>query len=182
MTLINNQKEFETLFRSYYEELCSYAFYFLKEKEASEEVVQELFFTLWKKRLEISFEGNPKSYLYRATRNACLNQIKHLAVKQSYKEHNDMLRKQEEQSATDTLEFTELEDRIAAAIEELPTERRRIFVMSRYENLKYREIADALAISVKTVESQMSKALKHLKEKLQDYLPLVFLLLNFFEG
>ena len=172
---------FEKLFRAYYQELCTYAFYYLKDQAAAEEEVQDIFVSLWKKRDELEITSSLKSYLYRATRNHCLNVIKHLEIRDSYKKHNEAIRKVEEQELGIHMETKELQVKIDAAIDQLPTERKRIFMMSRFEGLKYREIADQLNISVKTVENQMGKALAFLREQLVDYLPLWLYLWFFIE-
>lgn len=172
---------FEKLFRTYYQELCTNAFYYLKDQAAAEEEVQDIFVNLWKKRNELEITSSLKSYLYRATRNHCLNVIKHLEIRDSYKKHNETIRKAEEQELGTHMETKELQVKIDTAIDQLPTERKRIFMMSRFEGLKYREIADQLNISVKTVENQMGKALAFLREQLVDYLPLWLYLWFFIE-
>lgn len=173
---------FETLFRKHYQDLCTYAFYYLKDQAAAEEEVQDIFFNLWKKREELEITGSIKSYLFRATRNHCLNVIKHLEVRDNYKAHNEQMRSVQEQEGERVLETKELQERIDAAVEALPQERKKIFMMSRYEGLKYREIAYQLEISVKTVENQMGKALAFLREQLVDYLPLWLYLWFFIEN
>jgi|SRR5690606_12288005 len=173
--------DFERLFRKYYQNLCSYVFYFLKDHAAAEEVVQDVFFALWQKRDELKITSSVKSYLYKAARNHSLNVLKHIEVRENYKQHNERLRAETEAGEEGVLETKELQKRIENAINQLPPERKRIFVMSRYEDLKYREIADELGISVKTVEAQMGKALRFLREQLVDYLPLWLYVLLFFE-
>ena len=173
--------DFEQLFREHYQNLCSYVFFYLKDHAASEEVVQEVFLTLWQKRNELNITSSIKAYLYRAARNHSLNVIKHINVRENYKEHNERNRAETEGRGEKILEAKELEVRIENAVNLLPPERKRIFMMSRYEDMKYREIADELNISVKTVESQMGKALKFMKEQLVDYLPLWLYMLLFLD-
>lgn len=169
---LNTKAGFEKLFHAHYQNLCTYAFYYLKDQAAAEEEVQDIFFNLWKKRAQLEITGSIKSYLYSATRNRCFNFIKHLEVRDNYKKHNAVIRKVQEQEMGSSLEAKELQLRIEAAVDQLPEKRKEIFMMSRYEGLKYREIADQLNISVKTVEHQMVKALAFLREQLVDYLPL----------
>ncbi len=178
---IQTREQFEELFRTYYQELCSFVMTFLKDELAAEEVVQEVYFKLWLKREEITFSASPKSYLYAAVRNASLNVIKHIEIREGYKKQNEESRRAEENSTGDSMELMELEQKIALAVSELPEARQKIFVMSRHEGLKYIEIAEELGISIKTVEAQMGKALSYLKEKLRDYLPLWLWLFIFFE-
>lgn len=166
---------FEELFHQYYEYLCNFAFQFLKEKAASEEIVQDIFFKLWEKKDDLNIESNIKSYLFSSVRNHCLNQIKHIDIRDNYKSHNEKEIQHSESQSFDNVVENELELHINEAISSLPVERQRIFKLSRFEGKKYKEIADELNISVKTVETQMSKALKFMREELQEYLPfLVF--------
>lgn len=136
-----------------------------------EDIVQESFVKLWNGRNDTTIETSVKAYLYQAVKNACLNSIKHIGVKESYKKYNQAEIEYAEQTESDNITAGELEERIRRNIESLPTERRKIFMLSRYENLKYKEIADTLGISVKTVENQMGKALAHLRKELAEYLP-----------
>jgi len=171
------------LFNDHYSRLCAYAYNFLKEQEGSEEVVQEVFFKLWINRSDITIQTSMESYLYRSVRNASLNLIKHINIREKYKEHNQHEIEYAEQLDKDPLNASELELKIRASIDLLPEQRKKIFILSRYEELKYKEIAEQLGISVKTVENQMGKALKFLRKELADYLPLIFLFFNqFFTG
>lgn len=157
----------------HYSNLCSYANNFLKDLHASEEVVQEVLFKLWVNRESISFDTSIKSYLFRAVRNGCLNVLKHIEIRENYKEHNQKIISQKESSPDHKFIASELEQKIREAIDKLPLERRRIFVLSRYEGMSYKEIAATLDISVKTVENQIGRALKLLRDELSDYMPLL---------
>ena len=167
---------FEQLFKSNYPNLCAYANLFVNDPDAAEDVVQEVFFKLWKNRAELEIQTNLKSYLFRAVRNGCMNLIEHIQVRDSYKILNEEDIKDAESRYIDEAIVSELEQRIRETIDKLPTERRKIFIMSRFDGLKYREIADRLGISVKTVENQMYQALKFLRDNLVDYLPLLILI------
>lgn len=171
-----NKVAFDKVFRQYYQYLCNFAFQFLKEKEASEEVVQDFFFKLWDKREDLSIQSSLKSYLFRSVQNRCLNQIKHLTIKEKYKTYNQEQIHLQENTPSDYAVEVELAEKISLSIEALPKERQRIFNLSRNEGLKYKEIAEQLDISVKTVESQMGKALKFLREQLAEYLPSLILM------
>ena len=168
-----DESAFEGVFRELFQPLVHYAMRFLREVEASEEVVQEAFFAVWEKRATLEIHTSLKSYLYRSVHNKCLNLIKHIGIREDYKAWNEQSREAQEQEVADELGKSELEQRIHSAIAELPTERQKIFRMSRFEGLRYQEIADQLNISVKTVENQMGKALKALRGSLADYLPLL---------
>lgn len=173
---ISGIADFEQLFKSQYSRLCSYANLFLNDPDAAEDVVQDVFFKLWNNRGELTINTTIKSYLFRAVRNGCMNVIDHMSVRDAYKIVNEEDIRNSETSLIDEAVVSELEQRIKETIDQLPVERRKIFIMSRFDGLKYREIADQLNISVKTVENQMYQALRFLREKLADYLPLVLLI------
>jgi RNA polymerase sigma-70 factor, ECF subfamily len=173
---IADSADFEKLFRQNYSKLCSYANLFLNDPDAAEDVVQEVFFKLWKNRGELAINTTIRSYLYRAVRNGCMNVIDHISVREAYKLVNEGDIRDNEANMVEEAIVSELEMRIRETIGRLPAERRKIFIMSRFDGLKYREIADQLNISVKTVENQMYQALRFLRENLTDYLPLILLI------
>lgn len=172
-----SRSDFELLFRTHYSDLCAYANVYIKELDASEELVQEVFFKLWSKRESIEITSSMQSYLFRAVRNSSLNLIKHINIREDYKSHNEREISRSEMEHYDGMEASELEQKINEAIDELPSERRKIFIMSRYDGLKYSEIAEKLEISPKTVENQMGKALKYMREHLKEYLTYLIIML-----
>jgi RNA polymerase sigma-70 factor, ECF subfamily len=176
---INTKADFEALFKAHYSPLCSYANGFLKDLDASEEVVQDVMLRVWTGRETLVFESSAKSYLFRAVRNGCMNVIKHLDIRAEYKSFMEKENLENQSSQEDEMIITELEQKIREAIDRLPFERRKVFIMSRYDGLTYNQIAEKLEISVKTVENQVGKALKTLREELSEYLP--WLLLFFFD-
>jgi RNA polymerase sigma-70 factor (family 1) len=169
---------FEMLFKTFYQPLCRYATSFLKDPDDAEEIVQAAFIGFWEKRETISIDTSVKSYLYRAVRNSCLNELKHEQVKQRYIAGETVMGEKLSESADHLAIHVELEDKIKAAIQRLPEQCRLIFTMSRFEELKYQEIADQLNLSVKTVENQMGKALKIMRAQLKEYLPLLAILMS----
>ncbi len=150
---------------------------FLKNLEASEEVVQETFVKLWENRKTLNITSSLKSYLFRAVRNSSLNVIKHEKIKDKYKSYNEYEIKNHSASLDEEIDASELEIKIRKSIDLLPSERKKAFIMSRYEGLKYKEIAEKLNISKKTVENQIGKALKFLKSELAEYMTIIVLLL-----
>lgn len=175
-----NQTVFEQVFHQYYAVLCRFSLQYLPDPEDAREVVQELFLTLWEKREQVEISSSLKSYLYQSTRNKCLNHLKHLKVRDNYADHAKAFFARS--SEGDAASYAELEGRVTQVIAGLPERCREIFELSRYEGLKYREIADLLHISPKTVEVQMVKALKTLREQLKDYLVVVLILTEWFNG
>ena len=169
----DNREAFKSLFDTYYASLCHYASHYLNDDSLSEEVVQELFVKIWEKRKSLTIDTSVKNYLFRAVRNGCLNQIQHDKVIQL---HGRKLKEalMSEDPAADYLITPEMILQLEEGIESLPEKRREIFRLSREEGLKYREIAEKLQISVKTVEAQMGLALKTLRQKIGSVLLLMF--------
>lgn len=175
-----NEKAFEQLFKTYYANLVNYAFLILKEKAGAEEAVQDMFFKIWENRESIEIKSSFKSYCFRAVHNQCLNVVKHVNIREEYKQFNESERQYDEQNQEDRSGEFELERKIAEAIESMPEVRKKVFKLSRVDGLKYREIAEQLGISVKTVEIHMSKALASLRKDLGEYLPHIILFIQFF--
>ncbi len=175
-----DEKAFESIFRTYYSPLAWFALKYVSDQDIAEEVVQEVFTNIWIKSQSVVVETSIKSYLYGAVRNACLNYLKHQKIEQAYADRVKMTVSHGE--AVDTLELDELKERIAVAMDRLPEKCREIFEMSRYDGKKYKEIAQELKLSQKTVENQMGKALKILREELGDYLPVVLWLISVYGG
>ena len=174
-----DERAFEQVFKKYFKSLHGYVCSILKEDIYAEEIVQQVFFKLWERSESISISDSIGAYLYRAVYNESLNHLKHEKVKNKHKMHVAYSMQQSSESASKTLQAKELEKKIHAALNELPEQCRTVFQMSRYEEMKYREIADELNIAVKTVENQVGKALKILREKLAEFLTLAMLFFNF---
>lgn len=168
------------IFRTHYQPLCNYAYTFVQDKDEAEEIVQSTFLSLWERRTTLEIRTAVKPYLYAMVRNACLNVIKHEKIKQKHVGEELALRERSYESVTQTIFSSELEKKIYEAMEKLPEQCRLVFKLSRFEELKYAEIADQLDISVKTVENQMGKALRIMREQLRDYLPLLIIMMNGF--
>lgn len=170
---------FEKIFKEHFKGLHAYAYTMLKDEQAAEDVVQNMFLKLWEKKERIHIEKSIAAYLYRSVYNDCINQINHMKVRAAYEAY-ESYNARNNNSEHDPVSYTELEGKIAQALNELPEGCRTVFQMSRYEELKYHEIAAKLGISIKTVENQMGKALRLMREKLAEHLPavLIFLLFN----
>ena len=169
---------FEMLFKTYYQPLCNYAFTFVQDRDEAEEIVQSTFLNIWEKRESLSIHTGVKPYLYAMVRNACLNVLKHEKIKQQHAAMEMAVAERSTESVARTVMASELETKIYQAMDRLPEQCRLIFKLSRFEELKYAEIAQHLNISIKTVENQMGKALRIMREQLKDYLPLLIILMN----
>jgi len=166
---------YEQMFRQLYQPLCNYAYTFVRDRDVAEETVQNTFLNLWEKRESLSVQQSVKSYMYTMVRNACLNVLKHNKIKLKHADEVMATEHEGYESVAQTVLHTELQQKILDAMMALPEQCRLVFKLSRFEELKYQEIADQLGISIKTVENQMSKALRIMREQLRDYLPLIFI-------
>ncbi|MCE1197431.1 MAG: RNA polymerase sigma-70 factor [Marinilabiliales bacterium] len=171
---IRNDEEgaFEKLFRENYRPLTAYAFRFVTDLAIAENIVQDVFLKLWQNRHQLIITTSLMHYLFRSVRNHCLNQLDKNKVRAGYLKA--CLEREEETS--DYHEFYPeigLIEKIEKAISALPEKRQEIFRLAREEGLKYKEIAERLNLSVKTVEAQMTLALKQLRESLKEYHHLV---------
>ena len=180
-TLLAQRDEtaFEQVFKTHFKRLHAYAFTILRDEIEAEEIVQQVFFKLWERNENLSLTGSVSAYLYRAVHNESLNYLKHQKVRSNHQLHVAYSMKNEVEHPAKKIITGELEKKIHTALNELPEQCRTIFHMSRFDELKYREIADKLGISVKTVENQMGKALKLLREKLVDFLIFILLFIHF---
>ena len=163
-----DERAFQTLFRKYYPAMCNFARQFLNDSELAEETVQDLFVKIWEKRENLTIQSSVKHYLFRSVRNHCLNQLQHDKIKKQYSDR--MLETVHQEINPDDFYLeVDLVQRIEKSISSLPPKRQEIFRLSREQGLKYKEIAETLNISVKTVEAQMGQALKYLREELKDF-------------
>ena len=168
---------FEKIFKNYYETLCNYANSFINDLDEAEEIVQTIFITCWEKRSQIDIHTSVKSYLYQAVHNQCLNKIKHDRVKQTHFEYITYQNNIESSDGCQNMIGKELDEMINISINSLPPQCRTVFMLSRFENYSYAEIAKELNLSVKTIENHMGKALRIMRMQLADYLPLLLWLL-----
>lgn len=166
-----NIKAFEEIFRRYYSPLCWHAAGITGDMESAEEIVEELFYVFWKDRERLQIFQSLKSYLYKAVRNAALQHCEHKDVKERYREY--VLAGNAPDDVSDPhrqMEYEELQGIIRHTLDKLPGRRHRIFEMHRLEGKKYAEIASSLSLSVKTVEAEMTKALRTLKNEIDNYI------------
>ncbi|OQP60853.1 RNA polymerase sigma-70 factor [Niastella populi] len=176
----DSELEFEQLFKEHFKSLYAYAFTILKNESIAEETVQNVFYKIWEKKVPDNIQTSLKAYLYKAVYHESLNHLKHQKIKARYQVHvMQQTNNHNDQGASRKILVKELEEKLRDAMNALPQQCRTIFQMSRFDGLKYQEIANQLGISVKTVENQMGKALKQLRVKLIDYLP-IFMLAFFY--
>jgi len=163
-------REFEQLFTKYYDPLCHYADKILNDMDQAEDLVQEFFYHFWKNRATFRLKLSLNAYLYQSIRNNALHYLEHLAIRKRYAEQvfNEFQDMVPAHLQTD-VELNDLGKAINTTLQQLPERCSRIFRMNRFEGKKYREIAEILSISVKTVEADMGKALQMFRKSLKEY-------------
>jgi RNA polymerase sigma-70 factor (ECF subfamily) len=155
---------FQVVFNTWYNSLCNYADSFLKDESACEDIVQDVFMRVWKDRPDLIGTEGIRYYLFTAVRNNCITKLrreKKAGVVEWEDEAVDYIQ-DKENGPTDYMAL------VQTAIEGLPPRCREVFLLSRISNMTYKEIAASLGISVKTVENQLSKALKMIRAFLKD--------------
>jgi RNA polymerase sigma-70 factor, ECF subfamily len=160
--------QFESLFRSSYVSLVRYARNLIKDHDDAEEIVQDLFVRIWQDKEKLNIESSLNGYLFRSVHNRCLHYIEHKKVVERHAEEMEYRQSESTESPSDILNYNELQEKVARILERLPERCGKIFTMSRFEGLKYSEIAEKLAVSVKTVEANMGRALKEFRKELTE--------------
>jgi len=164
-----DEQAFERVFLQWFDGLYAYAFSVIKEQVGAEEVVQTVFCRIWEKRASLKVHTSLKAYLYGSVYHECISWLRR---EEKRRRHRAQVMKRGEGTVDpeDRAAMGELKATLQQALKELPQQCRAIFLLSRYGELRYQEIADQLDLSIKTVETQISKALKLLRQKLADHL------------
>ena len=178
---------FENLFREYYQRLCLYACVYVHNPDDAEGIVKDVFIKMWENRKTIEIRTTQTGYLYAAVRNHCIN-----FLEREKKKHRDIMLKLPEDISfsvisdtydiSDEIAARELEERIKELIEVLPQQCREIFIMSRFDNMPYDQIAQALNITSGTVKTQIFRALNKIRLGLSGYLTVIVLIVKCFTG
>jgi len=171
-----DEQSFTRIFDRYYLVLCYYADQFIHDTDESRSLVQQVFVDLWMKRNKIVIQQSIKAYLYKTVKNQALDYLKHKNVESKYL---NKVQSDSEVFDTNLIEEAELNTRITSAIDNLPEKCREIFVLCRFDELHYRDIASRLGISIKTVEMQMGIALKKLRSQLTEHQNILLMLYVF---
>jgi RNA polymerase sigma-70 factor (ECF subfamily) len=175
--LRNGHREtYEKLFHQHYKNLVLYAKKFVLDTEIARDIVQDVFIYLWEKRQQVQIQKSVSAYLFRAVRNACINHLKRESTKENYIKqfllaiNNGELNVEKDEDVHELVVHKDLLKRIELIVESLPEQCKNMFRMSRFRGLKNKEIAEIYAVSPRTVETQIYRALKVLKEDLKSYL------------
>lgn len=172
LMLKGDKNAFENIFKANYRSLHSYAFSILSDEAMADESVQEVFFKLWANRNRIVIRQSLKAYLFTSVYNQCMTHVRRQKLKSDYNSHVQNTSKEHAviDFAHHKIELKEFQLQLQQALNKLPESCRTIFYLSRFEELKYKDIAGQLGLSVKTVEAQISKALKRLRVSLEEFM------------
>lgn len=162
-------KSFEAIYKCYYSQLFYFLKRYLDSESTIEDIIQNVFFNIWQKRTTLEPIGTLKSYLYTAVRNHALTQLESEKKYERIAEEIIDVTDSDDEEIYPSFKIEELREAYQKAVAKLPKKRRHIFLMHRQDNLTYKEISEVLNISIKTVETQMSRSLKFLAESLSDY-------------
>ncbi|MFK8163536.1 MAG: RNA polymerase sigma-70 factor [Lewinella sp.] len=176
-----NEADLERIFHRFYRYLTVTAYQLIPDEDKAQDLVQDLFFSLWTKRADLSVKGSLKAYLRKAIVNRCIDELRR-EQRRGTTSDEQLPYQAASQTAADTLlETSDLQRLINHAIDQLPERCRAVFSLSRFHAMSNKDIAAKLGISVKTVENQMTKALKLLRGALANHVPqwlLGFVLFN----
>lgn len=167
---------FEQLFREFYPMLCNYVRRYEPDKSSAEEIVQDFFCKLWDKHFEIQINTSIGSYLRKSVVNHYLNHARKTENERKLVGYSENI--EDIYGGNDHDSDNELNEHVSRALLELPEKRREIFEMSRFDGLKYHEIAEKLNINVKTVETQMSRSLEFMRKYLKEFISFILLIMN----
>jgi RNA polymerase sigma-70 factor (ECF subfamily) len=164
--LSKNSRQFEGIYKTYYAVLRNYADFIVKDHEEARDIVHDVFLKLWEEWEHISSEDSLKAWLFRSTYNKCMDMLKHADVRSRYADyatHLDSLMRNDDDYPLSNLIETEMMERLGQAIEKLPPQRQRIFIMRYEKEMTHQEIARELNISVNTVHTQIKRALDKIR-------------------
>jgi len=185
-TINNFELLFEDIYKRYYVELCMFAQRFIPLAEEAEEIVQDVIYKLWENKESIDSIQSVRSYLYTSVRNKSLNLLKHKKIEEKYRDEAWIELKSIENAVYEEASANELQEKISHSIDELPDRCREVFLLSRTEGLKNKDISERLGITVKAVEANISRALSSLRLSLKEYLGaeliVIFLICSIWEN
>lgn len=164
----DSKEAFSLLFQTYYTDLVLFCGNFVKDKDSCEDIVQSIFLKLWNDRKNIQIEISLKSYLLKAVRNSCLDEFRHIEIVRQYEtEYGSSVL--DNYDTENYILYSDLYTHLSRALEKIPDLYKEAFVLNRFEGLKYREIAEKLNVSERTVEVRVSRTLDLLRKQLKDF-------------
>lgn len=164
-----NKEAFSLLFRRYYKDLVLFSGHFLHDKACCEDIVQTVFLKLWADRENYEIQTSLKSFLLRAVQNSCLDEIRHQQVVREHESYTEIFGNAGDIDTENYILYSDLHEHLEEALDKLPETYREAFDMNRFEGLKYKDIAERLHVSERTVEVRIGKAIRLLREDLQEF-------------
>ena len=175
---------FEAVYTDFFGVIYHLSLQYLHDEKIADEIVQDSFIKIWEIRETLNDRFNIRNFLYTITKNNCLNYLRNQKTALKHQENLKYMEMQFNYEALEKMgsyiEFEELRLKIDQAIASLPEDLRETFLLSRFDELQYKEIAEKLSISIKTVEARMTRSLKILRHELKDYLTVIYLITNLF--
>jgi RNA polymerase sigma-70 factor (ECF subfamily) len=168
-----NKQQFEELFEARFDDLMAFAYSYVRDEEVARDVVHDAFFTLWENREIVDISRSPRAFLYKMTRNGALNYLRHRKVIAS---NENQLAYNMEQAAREMTNYENTLARLSEHVRSLPGQQRRVLESCFVDGKGYKEIANELEISVNTVKTHLQRAMKYLRELMQDEIFLLFFL------
>jgi RNA polymerase sigma-70 factor (ECF subfamily) len=176
---LGNQVAFTMLFRKYYRDLVIFGGNFLHDKDLCEDIVQNLFLKLWTHREKLEIDSSFKSFLLRSVQNSCLDELRHRKVVQEHENYSGLMDPADHQDTEDYVLYSDLKSSLDEAMEKLPVVCREAFQLNRFEGMKYKEIADRLHVSERTIEVRIGRAIGLLRYYLKAFfITIIALLMN----
>jgi RNA polymerase sigma-70 factor (ECF subfamily) len=173
-----NKEAFSLLFRKYYMDMVLFGGNYLHDRERCEDIVQNVFFKLWSDKEKLEITTSLKSFLMKSVKNGCLDELRHRQVIREYESYSEIFGDMDDLQTEKYILYSDLHDHLDEALKKLPEVCRIAFEMNRFEGLKYKEIAQQLEVSERTVEVRIGKAIGLLRKYLKDFFILLFILLK----
>jgi len=173
----SNREAFSLLFQKYYKDLVLFGGNFLHDKVRCEDIVQTVFLKLWTDRETLGIEISLKSFLLRSVRNGCLDELRHQQVVREYESYSEIFGDMDNLDTEQYILYSDLETHLNDSLDKLPAVCREAFEMNRFNGLKYKEIAQKLEVSERTVEVRIGKAIGLLRFHLKEFFVTIIVLL-----
>lgn len=173
----NNHRSYSILFQAYYRDMVLFAGSMIQDRSTCEDIVQNIFLKLWSERNNLTIETSLKSYLIKATRNSCIDHIRHRKIVDNYV--SEFFSVNNNYTTEEYILHSDLYRHLQEAISRLPEKPREALILSRFKDMKYKDIAKKLNVAERTVEDRISKALSQLRIDLKDFLLFIYLLFLF---
>lgn len=168
-----NKDAFSQLFRLYYKDLVLFGGNFLPNKDRCEDIVQSFFLRLWENRESINIQTSLRSFMLQSVKNACLDELRHIQVMREHKAYTEWFSNNLDCDTENYVLYSELQSKLAVALDKIPSECREAFEMNRIQGIKYKDIAVKFSVSERTIEVRIGKALRLLRHYLQEFLVII---------